>query len=117
MGISFGFSVTWGLGRSSQEEQPRGSPEAREIEVAEVREPPVDIMEEDDHLLVLADMPDIAVKSIALEVTGDLLSISASGTGRRYRREVLLPGSYQREQIIFSTHNGVLIIKCCRAPL
>ena len=85
---------------------------AEEAEVQEIREPVVDIFEEADHLLILAEMPGIGAKDVRLEVADDVLTLEAAKDDKRYRKEILLPRSYPREKMDISCNNGILRIKC-----
>lgn len=59
--------------------------------VEEAREPYVDVFEEADSLEVIAELPGIEEKDILYEIKDDILIINASGDGRKYSKEVLLP--------------------------
>lgn len=59
--------------------------------VEELREPFVDIFEEAENMEVIAELPGIEEKDIAYEIKGDVLFLKASGDGRKYSKEVLLP--------------------------
>jgi HSP20 family protein len=85
-----------------------------ETVVQEIREPVVDLFEEKDHLLIVAEMPGISVKDVRLEVRDDLLTITAKKKDKKYRKEILLPQSYPREKMKLSCNNGILEIKCTR---
>jgi len=78
----------------------------------EFREPIVDILEADDHLLVQAELPGIGKKDVRIEYQDDVLTISAQRGDRKYRREVLLPGDLSQEKMRISCKNGILEIKC-----
>jgi HSP20 family protein len=82
--------------------------------VQEVREPMVDLFEEDEHLLIVAEMPGIGTEDVKLEVKDDVLKIKAERGDKKYRKEVLLPGVYRREKMSFSCNNGMLEIKCLK---
>lgn len=112
----YGFSVKMGLGDRDIRVEPFGNihpdEESEEAEVQEIREPVVDVFEEKDHLLVVAEMPGIGVKDVKLEVKDDLLTIEAAKEDKKYRKEILLPRSYPREKMGVSCNNGILRIKC-----
>lgn len=59
--------------------------------VEEVREPFVDIFEEADNLEVIAELPGVEEKDIKYEIKDDVLLLKATGDGRKYSKEVLLP--------------------------
>jgi HSP20 family protein len=115
----YGFTVKVGLGGDNK---PRVEPfgnirrdrESGRTVVQEVREPSVDIFEEDDHVLVVAEMPGIAVEDVHITVEEDLLTFSAEHGDKKYRKEVLLPASSSREKTQVSCNNGVVEIKCSK---
>lgn len=113
----YGFSVKVGLGGKPSIEPfgnlHRDTRSGRTV-VQEVREPMVDVIEEEDHVLVLAEMPGISAEDVQVEVNDDLLTVVAEKKGKRYRKEILLPGNFQREKMLITCHNGVLEIKCLR---
>lgn len=115
----YGFTVKVGLGGDNK---PRVEPfgnirrdrESGRTVVQEVREPSVDIFEEDDHVLIVAEMPGIAVGDVQITVEEDLLTFSAEHGDKKYRKEVLLPVSSSREKTQVSCNNGVVEIKCSK---
>ena len=112
----YGFTVKVGLGDQGPRVEPFGNirqdKKTGEAVVQEIREPVVDLFEEKDCLLIVAEMPGIGVKDVQLEVMDDVLTISAAKGEKKYRKEVLLPGSYPREKMRITCNNGVLEIKC-----
>lgn len=114
----YGFNVKVGLGDDKVKVEPFGNirrdSETGETIVQEVREPMVDIFEEDDHILIVAEMPGIGSKDVKLDVKDDVLTIVAEKRDKKYRKEVLLPGSFPREKMAFSCNNGMLEIKCVK---
>jgi len=115
----YGFSVKMGLGDKGSKEvkvEPFGNVRRDEKSgktvVQEIREPVVDVFEEKDHVLVVAEMPGISSKDVHLEVKDDLLTITATRGDKKYHKEVLLPRAYPREKMVVSCNNGILEIKC-----
>ena len=112
----YGFSVKTGLGDQELKVEPFGNikrdQQSGEATVQEIREPLVDIFEEKDHTLVIAEMPGIAADDVRLDVHNDLLTIYAEKGDKKYRKEILLPHSYAKEKMQVSCNNGVLEIKC-----
>ena len=112
----YGFTVKVGLGDQAPHVEPFGNirqdKKTGEPVVQEVREPVVDLFEEKDHLLVVAEMPGISVKDVQLEVKDDVLTLTAAKGEKKYRKEVLLPGSYPKAKMRLACNNGVLEIKC-----
>jgi len=109
----YGFSIKMGLGGQPTVEHfgnikktTRGS-----VEVAEVREPIVDVFDERDYLLIIAELPGVEEENIDLEVKGDILSLKAEGKDRKYSKEVLLPSEVEPKSMKTQYKSGVLEIK------
>ena len=112
----YGFSVKVGLGDTGIEVEPFGDIHKDETTgepvVEGVREPLVDVFEEEDHTLIVAELPGIATDDVQLEVKDDVLIISAQKGDKKYHKEILLPASFPREKMQVSCNNGVLEIRC-----
>ena len=74
----------------------------------------VDVFEEEDHLLVVAELPGIGKEDVQIDVKDDVLTISAERGDKKYRKEVLLPRNVSKEKVQVSCNNGVLEIKCLK---
>ena len=87
------------------------SPPERQLLVKRTKEPAVDLFDEQDELIVLADLPGVSEDDIRITVEGDLLIIEAVSTGPRgevhYYKEVMLPYEV-REDYERSCNRGVL---------
>ena len=79
--------------------------------VEEIREPIVDIFDEKDHILVVAELPGIEESDIKIEVKGDILTLSAERGEKKYSKEVLLPSKVDEKSLTSSYKNGILEIK------
>lgn len=115
----YGFSVKLGLGDKGDKEvkvEPFGNvrrdEKSGETVVQEIREPVVDVFEEKDHTLVVAEMPGVSTRDVKLTLKDDLLTIYAEKRDKKYRKEILLPRSYLLEKLKMSCNNGILEIKC-----
>jgi HSP20 family protein len=82
--------------------------------VHEVTEPPVDVFEEDGHVLIVAEMPGIGDDDLQVELKDDILAITAEKGSKKYRKEVLLPGTFEPASMTRTCRNGVLEIKLSR---
>ena len=114
----YGFTFKVGLGGNGPKVEPFGNirrdkRSGRSI-VHEVIEPAVDIFEEADHTLVVAEIPGIGPENVELQVEDDLLVITAEHGAKKYRKEVLLPDTFPREKMKLSCTNGVLEIRCAK---
>ncbi|MBN1191305.1 MAG: Hsp20/alpha crystallin family protein [Dehalococcoidales bacterium] len=78
--------------------------------VEEIREPMVDVFDEKDHILVIAELPGVSRDKIKIEINGDILSLNATGTGRKYAKEILLPRKVKAETLKSTYKNGILEI-------
>lgn len=112
----YGFTVKVGLGDQGPRIEPFGNirrdADSGRTEVQEVREPMVDVFEEEDHLLVLAELPGVGKDDIKVDVKDDVLTITAERGDKKYRKEVLLPCCVPKSKMQVTCNNGVLEIKC-----
>jgi len=114
----FGFSVKTGLGGKQVKVEPFGNiskdKATGKSKVHELREPLVDIFEEEDHVLLVAEMPGIETEDVKVEVRDDILTLSAKRGDKNYRKEILLPGSFQSDKLSVSCRHGIVEIKCMK---
>ncbi len=116
----FGFTIRTGLGdrEGGVKVEPFGNVQKDEqtgrATVREVIEPPVDVFEEADHVLVVAEMPGIGPDDLRIELKDDILTIAAQRGPKKYRKEVLLPSSFPAEAMSTTCRNGILEIKLAR---
>ena len=106
----YGFSVTIG---------PDGVPRVREWgnirpgirpQIADSIEPFTDVIEEEDSIRVIADIPGVEKEDINVEATETEVRISAERGERKYRKVVKLPTRVKPETAKASYKNGVLTI-------
>lgn len=83
--------------------------------VEETREPMVDVFDEDDHLIVIAELPGVDAGDIRFDVKDDVLSLSAAHGERKYRKEVLLSPAVRMQGAAPSYRNGVFELKLPKA--
>lgn len=114
----YGFTIRVGLGGETPHVESFGNirtdQKSGRATVQEIREPVVDVFDEKDHVLIVAEMPGISAGDVRIEVTDDLLTIAAAKGDKNYRKEVLLPGTFLKEKMRLSCNNGVLEIKCLK---
>ncbi len=72
------------------------------------REPLIDIIEEDDKLKVVAELPGVEKEDIRLYVTRDTLTIDVDTPEHRYRKELELPFEIDDKSAVSTYKNGVL---------
>jgi HSP20 family protein len=108
----YGYSIKIG---------PDGRPEIREFgnvkptrfgpTVKEEREPLVDIVETDNEVHVVAELPGVEKEDIKLHGTEDTLTISVDTPQRKYYKEVTLPAKVNVKEAKTQYKNGVLEVK------
>ncbi|OYT34866.1 Hsp20/alpha crystallin family protein [Archaeoglobales archaeon] len=102
-----GFSIRIG---------PDGKPEIREFgtkptiikEGVEERKPLVDVIETDDEVQIIAEMPGVNKDDIELNATETSLEIKAEGENRKYYETVELPTEVNPDSAKARYNNGVL---------
>lgn len=112
----YGFSVKMGLNENDEHKvEPFGNVRRDEktgvTTVQEVSEPLIDVIEELDHVAVLAEMPGISDADVNIELNGDVLTINASCGSKKYHKEVVLPRSFDNQGMTSSCRNGILEVK------
>ncbi|ABP94815.1 MULTISPECIES: archaeal heat shock protein Hsp20 [Metallosphaera] len=105
----YGFKVTVG---------PDGKPVVEEFGnvkrlgnrplLSEEREPLVDVIEKNDEIRVVAEVPGVDKNDIKVKVNGDLLVISANSQDKKYYKEVELPAPVDENTAKANYKNGVL---------
>jgi HSP20 family protein len=113
----YGFSVKTGIGDQGEREvkiEPFGNihrESSGDAVVEDVREPLVDVYEEEDHVLVLAEIPGVSKKDVQLDLSDDHLTIRAQRGEKRYCKEVTLPESFTQQNMRWDCTNGILKIR------
>jgi HSP20 family protein len=82
-----------------------------------------EVEEDKDNLIVRADLPGVAKPDVAVELTGDLLTIAATRKGRSgdgaeattYRRTFRITEGVQADKVSASLENGVLTVTLPKA--
>jgi HSP20 family protein len=107
----YGFSVRMGVGGIPRVERfGNVRPTEEGPVVADVREPMVDLFDEETEILVVAEMPGVAEEEICIEVREDILAIESRGS-RRYAKEILLPAPVDAATLAQTYRNGILEIR------
>jgi HSP20 family protein len=106
----YGFSIRTLAGKPVIESFGNIRETAQGPVVEEVREPIVDVFDEVDRILVIAELPGVSENKIKIEVAGDILSLTASDKDKKYAKEILLPGKVKPDSVRTSYKNGILEI-------
>jgi len=113
----YGFTIRTGLGEKEPgiKVEPFGNvrPDERTGKpvIHEMREPMVDVFEEADHVLVVAELPGIGEEDLELELRDDILVIAAAKGTAKYRKEVLLPAAFPAGKMSRLCRNGILEVR------
>ncbi|AEB95621.1 MAG: archaeal heat shock protein Hsp20 [Metallosphaera sp.] len=105
----YGFKVTMG---------PDGKPVVEEFGnvkrignkplLTEEREPLVDVIEKNDEIRVVVEVPGVDKNDIKVKINGDILVISANSQDKKYYKEVELPAAVDENSAKANYKNGVL---------
>ncbi|MBU0703248.1 MAG: Hsp20 family protein [Chloroflexi bacterium] len=111
----YGLSVRTGIGGIPRVE-PFGNIRTTEDGpvVAEVREPLVDLFDEGQEIVIVAELPGVAEGEIQIEVQDDILSLETSGE-RKYAKEILLPEAIEATTLRKTYRNGILELRLKKA--
>lgn len=110
----FGVSIKTGLGgKTVVESFGNIKKTAKGSTVEEEREPIIDVFDEKEEVRIYAEMPGVNENEIKLDLSGDILDISAKSQDRKYHKEILLPSKVKAETLTSNYKNGIfeVIIK------
>lgn len=107
----YGFTIRTGIGGLPQVE-PFGNIRTTEEgpTVAEVREPLVDVFDEDEEIVIVAELPGVGEEEIHIEVHDDILSLETTGE-RKYAKEILLSDEVDAATLQKTYRNGILELR------
>ena len=78
-------------------------------------EPLVDVIEEDDEVIVVAELPGVDKDSIKVRVKGRTLTIEVDDAERPYHKVLELPSKVQKDNAKSAIRNGVLEVRLKKA--
>jgi len=112
----YGFRITIGPdGRPKIEEFGNVKRVGTRPKIAEEMEPLVDVIEEEDKIRVIAEMPGVEKEKINVRATEDTLIIRGSDDNKKYYKEVNLPVKVKPESAKAVYRNGVLEVSLEKA--
>ena len=74
-------------------------------------EPLVDIIEENDEIIVVAELPGVEKDELKVRVKGQTLTIDVNNPQKPYHKELKLPAKVSKEEAKSSMRNGVLEVR------
>lgn len=108
----WGFSVTVGPDKKPMvREFGNVEPSMRGAMVREDREPLVEVIDEKDKVVIVAEMPGVEKKDIQLKATEDSVTISAETPERKYHKKVDLYTRVRPQSSKAMYKNGVLEVE------
>ena len=107
----YGFSIRTATGGKTKVE-PFGNIRRTEegAEVADAREPMVDVFDEEHEVVVTAELPGVSEEQIEVTIEDDILGIQTQGE-RKYAKEILLPAPATLDSMSKSYNNGILELR------
>jgi HSP20 family protein len=108
----YGFTINTAGGGSPKVEtfgNIRKTPEGPKVD--EEREPITDMFDEENEIMVIAEMPGIEFEDIKIDLKEDILEIFAASKSRTYRKELLLPVKVTLQNLSHKFTNGILEIR------
>lgn len=78
-------------------------------------EPLVDVVEEDDEIIVVAEVPGVERDEIKVRIRGTTLTIHADNPERPYHKDIELPSKVKKQEAKSAIRNGVLEIRLKKA--
>jgi HSP20 family protein len=110
----YGFTIRTGIGGIPQVQRFGNIRSSKEgAVVAEVREPLVDVFEEEEEIVVAAELPGVNEDEVSIEIEDDILSLKTTGE-RKYEKEILLPAAVDAESLRKTFKNGILELRAKR---
>ena len=107
----YGFSIRTATGGGTRVEPFGNIKQTKEgPEVAESREPMVDLYDEPTEIIITAELPGVAEDQIEVSIEEDILSIQTTGN-RKFAKEILLPSAIEDGAISKTYNNGILEIR------
>ncbi|MCF8039505.1 MAG: Hsp20/alpha crystallin family protein [Desulfohalobiaceae bacterium] len=112
----YGFSVKFGIGGEEVKVEPFGNirkdENSGQTVVEKELEPVVDVFEEDDHILIVAEMPGISREDVVVTVQDHELELVATKGQRRYRKQITLSRACPQNKVEVNSNNGIVEIRC-----
>ena len=115
----YGFSVKLGVGGKDFSVEPFGNlrrdrSSGQPVVEDEIREPLVDVFDEQDRLLIVAEMPGVEPEDVHVDLSDHTLTLSAERGERRYRKAIEVAPDLERGHVEVSYKNGITEISCAK---
>ncbi len=111
----FGFSMNVGPDGKPIIQRFGNPPVDEGAEPSSTLEPLVDVVEDEDEIIVVAEVPGVEKDEIKVRIKGTSLTIHANNTERPYHKVVELPAKVQKQDAKSAIRNGVLEVRLKKA--
>ena len=78
-------------------------------------EPLVDVIDEDDEIIVVAELPGVEKDEIKVRIKGTTLTIHVENPARPYHKEIMLPSKVKKDDASSAIRNGILEVRLKKA--
>ncbi len=102
--MAFGYTIRTADGRTEAHGQPTP---------AAVREPIIDVIEESDAILVIAEMPGVTPAALSARLNGQVLLLDAA----QWQKRIPLPAAVREAEMRITARNGIVEIHLPRLDL
>jgi HSP20 family protein len=107
----FGFSIGMGPDGKPIMQRFGNTPSPEGIKMTPTLEPLVDVIEESDEVIIVAEIPGVEKENIKIRIKGRKLTIDVSDPERPYHKDLDLPANVDKDGAKSSIRNGVLEIR------
>jgi HSP20 family protein len=111
----FGFSMRAGPDGKPIIQRFGNPPMDEGVESTPSLEPLVDVVEENDEIIVVAELPGVESDEIKVRIKGTSITIHADNPERPYHKVIELPSKVQKEGAKSAIRNGVLEVRLKKA--
>lgn len=111
----FGFSMRMGPDGKPIMQRFGNAPDDEGTKMTPQLEPLVDVIEENNEIIVVAELPGVDKDRINVRVKGRVLTIDVDDAERPYHKVLELPSAVQKENAKSAIRNGVLEVRLKKA--
>jgi len=114
---SYGFSVKFGAGNDSDldikpvRKHTVSPSENKPVTESRVREPHIEMFDEGDYLLIVAEMPGVSSEDVSLRFVERTLHIKGASKFGQFSTAIDLPQEVGPDQVTISANNGVVELR------
>jgi HSP20 family protein len=81
------------------------------LSLIEERQPIIDVFDEEDHLLILAQLPGMDRKDVKVKANDNTVTITAENATKKYLDTIRLPSHVMKGAVKFTYRNNILQAK------